>query len=63
MYHGYFGDIPLEGTVRGTAIDFTVKSDRGTGVYHGDLSGDEIKGKAKYPFPLGTGKLEGKRSQ
>ncbi len=63
MYHGYFGDLPLVGTVKGDQLVFTITSDRGSGTYTGTLSGDTIKGVAKYPFPLGSGKFEGKRDK
>jgi hypothetical protein len=61
-YHGYFGVAPLSGTVTGNDIEFTVVNDRGTGRYKGTLTGDVLKGTAKYPFPLGTGHFEGKRT-
>lgn len=61
-YHGYFGVAPLTGTVNGNDIEFTVVNDRGTGRYKGTLTGDIFKGTAKYPFPLGTGHFEGKRT-
>jgi hypothetical protein len=61
-YHGYFGEAPVSGTVNGNEIDFTAVSSKGTGHYKGTLTGDMIKGTAKYPFPLGTGHFEGKRT-
>lgn len=63
MYHGYFGDLPLTGTVKGDEVTFSITSTRGTGTYTGTLNGDSIKGVAKYPFPLGTGHFQGKREK
>jgi hypothetical protein len=61
-YHGYFGVAPITGTVNGTDIEFTSSNDKGTGHYKGAIVGGVFKGTAKYPFPLGTGHFEGKRS-
>jgi hypothetical protein len=62
-YHGHFGEAPLNGTVKADHVEFTISDQQGTAVYSGDLNGDTIKGTAKYPFPLGTGHFEGKRSK
>lgn len=61
-YHGRFGVAPLNGTVKGNEVEFSSVNDKGTGHYKGTLAGDTIKGTAKYPFPLGTGHFEGKRT-
>ncbi len=62
-YHGHFGDEPLTGTVKGDQLEFSITDKRGTATYKGTLSGNSVKGVAKYPFPLGNGHFEGKRSQ
>ncbi len=61
-YHGYFGELPLVGTVKGEQVEFHIEDKRGSGTYVGTLNGDVLKGTAKYPFPLGTGHFEGKRT-
>ena len=62
MYHGRFGDFPLTGTVKGDQIEFTIAEKQGTAVYNGTLTGDSVKGTAKYPMPAGTGHFQGKRT-
>ena len=62
MYHGRFGDFPLAGTVKGDQIEFTIQEKQGTATYAGTLTGDSVKGTAKYPRPAGTGHFEGKRT-
>ncbi len=61
-YHGYFGELPLAGTVKGDQVEFAIEDKRGRGSYSGTLKGDVIRGTAKYPLPLGTGHFEGKRT-
>jgi hypothetical protein len=63
MYHGRFGDLPLNGTVKGDKVDFSVSGEKGTGTYSGTIVADSIKGTAKYPRPVGTGRFEGKRTK
>lgn len=51
---GQRGEAPLEGTVEGTKINFTVKRQTPNGEitidYSGTLDGDSIKGTVKGPF-------------
>jgi hypothetical protein len=51
-YKGRFGDVPLEGTVKGKDIKFSFKVNaQGQEVvveYTGTVDGDTMKGKAKY---------------
>jgi hypothetical protein len=49
--------------VNGNDVEFTATTDKGTGKYKGTLTGDTIKGTAKYPFPAGTGHFDGQRAK
>ena len=61
-YHGYFGEAPLTGTVKGDQVEFSMQDNRGKASYRGTVTGDSMKGTAHYPLPLGTGHFTGKRT-
>jgi hypothetical protein len=63
-YKGRFGESPLEGTVKGNEIKFTVKVNaQGNELaieYAGTLEGDTMKGKVKFG-EFGEGTFSGKK--
>ena len=63
-YKGRFGESPLEGTVKGNGIKFTVKVNaQGNELaieYAGTLEGDTMKGKVKFG-EFGEGTFSGKK--
>lgn len=61
-YHGTLGDAPLNGTVKGNQVEFTIQSDQGQAKYSGTLDGaTKIKGTVDYG-QLGTGKFDGTKN-
>lgn len=63
-YKGRFGEAPLEGTIKGNEIKFTVKVNaQGNELaieYAGTVEGDTMKGKVKFG-EFGEGGFSGKR--
>lgn len=61
-YHGVLGEAPVNGTVKGNDVEFTVDSDQGQAKYSGTLDGaTKIKGTVDYG-QLGKGSFEGSKN-
>lgn len=63
-YKGYFGEAPVTGTVKGSAITFTIKANADgqefTMTYSGTVTGDTMKGTIKFG-DMGGATFTGKR--
>ena len=61
-YHGQLGDAPLEGTVKGDDVEFTINGGELQAKYTGKLSGGtKIKGTVDYG-QLGKGSFDGSKN-
>jgi hypothetical protein len=61
-YHGQLGDAPLEGTVKGNDVEFTVNGGQLQAKYSGKLDGGaKIKGTVDYG-EMGKGTFDGSKN-
>lgn len=61
-YHGQLGDAPLEGTVKGDQVEFTINGGQLQAKYSGKLDGGtKIKGTVDYG-ELGKGTFDGSKN-